>query len=57
MPRRSLREWIDEQDDYARRRHADFRKAAEAVAAALSGRTEVRAVWLFGSVARPPRSS
>lgn len=53
MARRPLKEWIEEQDGYARRRHADFRKAAEAVAAALSGRTEVRAVWLFGSVARP----
>jgi predicted nucleotidyltransferase len=57
MARRSLEEWIDEQDGYARRRHAEFRRAAEAVAAAFARRPEVRSVRLFGSVARPPRTT
>jgi predicted nucleotidyltransferase len=55
VTRPPLKEWIDEQDGYAHRRHAEFRRAAEAVAAAFAERPEVRSVWLFGSVARSPR--
>jgi predicted nucleotidyltransferase len=57
VTRPPLKEWIERQDGYARRRHAEFRRAAEAVAAAFAERREVRAIWLFGSVARAPRTT
>lgn len=53
MPRLSRATWIAEHDRYAQRRHDDFRRAALAVATAFAERPEVRAVSLFGSVARP----
>ena len=56
VTRPPLKEWVEEQDGYARRRHAEFRRAAEAVATAFAEQPEVRAIWLFGSVALPPRS-
>jgi predicted nucleotidyltransferase len=54
--RRPLGEWIAEQDYFARLKHENFRRAAEAVAVAFSHLPEVRAVCLFGSVARPPQT-
>lgn len=54
MPRLSRQEWEAEQNQYTARRHEQFRLAAEAVAAALAEIGEVRAVALFGSIARPP---
>jgi hypothetical protein len=56
MPRRSLQEWIAEEDGYATHQQANFRLAAEAVAAAFARLPFVRAVALFGSVAAPLRS-
>jgi hypothetical protein len=53
MPSRPTRKQIDEADRYQLKRQADFRLAADAVAAALSQFPEVRAIALFGSVARP----
>jgi len=54
MPRLSKQEWEAEHNQYTARRHDQFRRAAEAVAAAFGELPEVRAVALFGSVARPP---
>ncbi len=53
MPRRSLQDWIVDEDRYARLRHDHFRRAAEFVSVELAAAPEVEAVWLFGSVARP----
>ena len=54
MPSRPTRPQIDEADRYELKRRADFRLAADAVAAALAAFEEVSAIALFGSVARPP---
>jgi hypothetical protein len=53
MKRRSLGEWIAEQDKFSRLRHEHFRRAAEAVAVAFTSLPEVVAISLFGSVALP----
>lgn len=53
MSRRPSRSDIEEQDRYALLRYATFRRAADAVTAAFAALPEVRAVTLFGSVARP----
>jgi hypothetical protein len=53
MPRRPTRREIAEQDHYQLMRQAVLRRAADAVAAAFAAFAEVRAVTLFGSVARP----
>ena len=45
---------IAEQNDYLLRRYRDFRRAADAVAAAWRDRPEVRTVALIGSVAAAP---
>jgi hypothetical protein len=44
---------IDSEDESMRRRHRQFRMAAEAVAKAMSLLPEVEKVAVFGSVARP----
>jgi hypothetical protein len=49
---RPTRKEIAEQDRYQLARQAAFRRAADAVTAALSTFPEVQAVTLFGSVAR-----
>ena len=48
-----LVEWIAEQDQFARLKHENFRRAAEAVALAFACLPEVAAISLFGSVAFP----
>jgi hypothetical protein len=53
MPSRPTRKEIAEQDRYQLARLAAFRRAADAVTAAFAAFVEVRAVKLFGSVARP----
>jgi len=53
MPRRSLKEWLADQDRFAQLGHAGFRRAAEAVARAFAAFPEVRKIQLFGSVAQP----
>jgi hypothetical protein len=53
MPSRPTRRQIEEEDARQLRQQAAFRLAADAVAAALAGFDEVRAIALFGSVARP----
>jgi hypothetical protein len=53
MPHRPSRREIAEQDRHQLMRQAVFRRAADAVAAAFAAFAEVRAVTLFGSVARP----
>jgi predicted nucleotidyltransferase len=52
MHRLSRQEWIDQADQYALRDQARFRAAAEVLAEAFAKLPEVRAVALFGSVAR-----
>lgn len=53
MSSRPTRQEIAEQDRYQLARQAAFRRAADAVTAAFAAFVEVRAVKLFGSVARP----
>jgi hypothetical protein len=53
MSSRPTRKQIAEEDGRQLKRQADFRLAADAVAAALAPFREVRAIALFGSVARP----
>ncbi|HEY1752214.1 MAG TPA: hypothetical protein VGG29_13210 [Caulobacteraceae bacterium] len=53
MSSRPTRRQVAEADAYQLRRQADFRLAADAVAAALARFEEVRAIALFGSCARP----
>jgi hypothetical protein len=53
MSRRPTRREIAEQDQSLLLRQQNFRHAADAVAAALAQFPEVRAIALFGSVARP----
>lgn len=53
MPRRPTRKQIAEEDRRLLTRQAGFRQAAEVVAAEFAKFEEVRAVMLFGSVARP----
>ena len=53
MERRPLAEWIAEQDTFARLKHENFRRAAEAVTTAFAGLPEIGAISLFGSVALP----
>jgi hypothetical protein len=54
MPSRPTRRQVEEEDRHQLKRQADFRLAADAVAAALAKFEEVSAIALFGSVARPP---
>jgi hypothetical protein len=53
VPSKPTRQQIAEQDRLMRARQAEFRRAADAVAADLAKIGEVRAVALFGSLARP----
>jgi hypothetical protein len=53
MPKRPTRKDIAEEDRLMLKRQANFRCAADALTAAFSSFAEVRAVTLFGSVARP----
>ena len=53
MPSRPTRRQIEQEDASLLRRQAEFRLAADAVAAALARFDEVHAIALFGSVARP----
>jgi predicted nucleotidyltransferase len=53
MPQPPTRREIAEQDRYMLARLAAFRRAADAVVTAFATFPEVRAVTLFGSVARP----
>jgi hypothetical protein len=53
MSSRPTREQIAKQDGYQLARHAAFRRTADGVTAAFAAFAEVRAVKLFGSVARP----
>jgi hypothetical protein len=53
VPRRPTRAEIAAQDCYLVARQAAFRRAADAIAVEFAKRPEVRAVTLFGSVARP----
>ena len=50
---RPTRRQVEEADQLQLRRHAEFRLAADLVAAALAKLPEVTAIALFGSVARP----
>ncbi len=52
MPSRPTRRQIEAEDARQLRRQAEFRLAADAVAAALAAFDEVRAIALFGSCAR-----
>ena len=53
MPKRPTRKDIAEEDRLMLKRQANFRCAADALTAAFASFAEVRAVTLFGSVARP----
>jgi hypothetical protein len=55
MPQRPTRREIAEQDRYMLARLAAFRRAADAAVTAFATFPEVRAIMLFGSVARPLR--
>jgi predicted nucleotidyltransferase len=52
VPRKPTRQQITEADRSMLARQAAFRRAADAIAAELAGVPEVRAISLFGSVAR-----
>jgi hypothetical protein len=53
VPSKPTRQQIAEQDRLMQARQAEFRRAADAIAADLTEITEVRAIALFGSLARP----
>ena len=53
MPSKPTRRQIDEEDCRMAERQATFRRAADIIAADLIAIREVRAITLFGSVARP----
>ena len=53
MPSRPTRRQLEQEDALQLRRQAEFRLAADAVAAALAPFDEVAAIALFGSCARP----
>jgi hypothetical protein len=53
VPSKPTRKQIAEQDRYMLRRQADFRLAADVIAEDFAEFPEVRAITLFGSVARP----
>ena len=53
MPSKPTRREIAEQEGYLLKRQVEFRRAADAIAADLAKIPEVRAITLFGSLARP----
>jgi hypothetical protein len=53
VPSKPTRREIAEQEGYLLKRQVEFRRAADAIAADLAKIPEVRAITLFGSLARP----